>query len=239
VGAVSERRIALRVRTSIAVALLAVTVVIATNTFGAPTRHPAAFWRQLGPQAFATAACLTGAAIPSGFYNLGPSFRGLRASREIVDCLPSRTRRSVDGPRRPTGYVYLTYGTCDSQIAPCRDPLEIQTWAECARNPNSYTPERGPTRQAEELNPSEHVTVPSVPELPAAVFEAGTRIELYGGGTTVVIFAPEVALGRHAAGALAQALVAHASPTTPSRLRAEAAQPGDASRCHHLLATGR
>lgn len=225
----------------IALALIATAVAIAivSNSFGAAARHAEAFWVPLAPHAFASAACLKGAAVPVGFYDLGPSFRGLHASREIPECLPPRRRGAVDGPRKPTGYVYLTYGHCNFRSGPCRDPLEIQTWAECARNPNSYRSERANTPQVAGLNPHEAITIPSAPELPAAEFEGATRIELYGGGTTEVIFASNITVGRRAASALAQAMLAHAAPASRRRLRVEANEPGDASSCHHLLAAGR
>jgi hypothetical protein len=118
------------------------------------------------------------------------------------------------------------------------DPLEIQTWPECARDPNSYTPETGSSRHRKPaLNPSELVKISTAPELPAASYEGGNRIELYGGGSTVVIFAPEAKLGQLAAQAVAPAMILRASPTTEARLDAEAAQPGNAIGCRHLLAS--
>lgn len=213
-------------------------VGILSNSTGTGARHGGAFWYSIAPGAFASAGCVAGAAIAPGFYALGPSFHGLSAGHKTVACLPSRGPHSVDGPRRPTGYVYITYGSCDFHQGPCRDPLEIQTWPECARNPNSYVPERGSTQQAQELNPHEGITVPSAPGLPAAEFEGETRIELYGGGVTVVVFSPDPAVGRRAASALAPAVLARAASKTPTHLRKEAEVRGDASTCTYLLPAG-
>lgn len=231
------------------VVLLVVVVAVARTTDtktagGKPTGGVSAqngsgsgSWRAIGPKAFAAAGCERGAAITSGFFQLGPTFRGLSASHYAVECMPARSRIAVDGPLRPVGYVYLTYGSCNYRLEPCHDPLEIQTWAECARDPNSYTPERGPSRgQQPVLNPEELVKIGTIPELPATSFNDGTRIELYGGGSTVVVFAPDATLAKQAARALARAVFVHASPTTAARLDAEAAAPGNASTCHHLLA---
>ncbi len=135
--------------------------------------------------------------------------------------------------------MYLTYGSCNSHLEPCQDPLEIQTWPECARDPNSYTPERGASRRKQPLlNPRELVKIKTAPGLPAASYNEGTRIELYGGGSTVVIYAQNTKLAQRAAQALARAVLLHASPTTAARLNAEAAEPGNALACRHLLVAG-
>lgn len=219
-----------------ALVLLPVAIAVANNTSTPPARHVASGWIWVRTQTFASAGCKHGAAITSGFYDLGAAFQGLQRSSPTVECMPARSRIAVDGPLRPVGYVYVTYGSCDYRLESCLDPLEIQTWPECARDPNSYTPERGPSRgQKPALNPSELVKISSDPELPATSFEGGTRIELYGGGSTVVIFAPNVTLGKEAARALAHEVFLHASPTTAARLDTEAGAPGNAIACHHLL----
>lgn len=203
---------------------------------GVSAQGASASWRAIGPKAFAAAGCERGTAIPSGFFRLGSTFSGLSASREIAECVPVRSRIAVDGPLRPVGYAYLTYGSCNYRLEPCQDPLEIQTWPECARDPNSYTPERGSSRgEKPALNPSRTVKINSALQLPAASFEGNTRIELYGGGSTVVVFAPDPTLGQRAAHALAQAMLMHASPTTAAQLDREAAAPGNATTCHRLL----
>lgn len=211
----------------------AATAARGSATRGAPQRSGHATWTPIGPGAFTTAGCEPRAAITKGFFQLGPTFRGLRASRPFVECMPPRSRIAVDGPLRPVGYVYLSYGTCNFHLEPCQDPLEIQTWAECSRDPNSYTPERG---SAPPLDPSQLVKVRAAPELPATSFNGGTRLELYGGGSTVVIFAPDATLAARAAQALARAVFRHASPTSEARLDSEASAPGNATTCHHLLA---
>lgn len=219
-----------------AIVSLLVVIAVATNTSTKPGRHDASRWIPVRTQTFVSAGCKPGAAIASGFYDLGPEFRGFHRSSPIVECMPARSRIAVDGPLRPVGYVYLTYGSCNSRLEPCRDPLEIQTWPECARDPNSYIPERGSSRgQQPALNADELVKISSAPELPATSFEGNTRIELYGGGSTVVVFAPNITLAQEAARALAHEVFLHATPTSAARLDAEASAPGNASTCHHLL----
>lgn len=211
---------------------------VAINTSMTSARHVASRWISVRTQAFASAGCKHGAAVTSGFYDVGAAFQGLQRSSPTFECMPARSRIAVDGSLRPVGYVYVTYGSCDYRLAPCLDPLEIQTWPECARDPNSYTPERGTSRGEQlALNPGELVTIKSAPELPATSFAGGTRIEIYGGGSTVVVFAPNGTLGREAARVLAHEVFLRASPTTAARLDAEAAMPGNAIACHHLLMT--
>ncbi len=213
---------------------------VAQSTSSGPSRVSArsgiATWKPIDPRAFVAAGCKPRAAITSGFFQLGKTFRGLRASPAFAECVPARSQIAVSGPLRPVGYVYLLYGSCDYKHEACQHPLEIQTWPECARDPNSYTPERGPSRGRQPvLNPSELVKIRTAPELPAASYNGGTRIELYGGGSTVVIFAPDAKLGQRAAQALAHAMFLRASPTTAARLYAEASKPGNAIACHHSL----
>ena len=193
----------------------------------------------MDPKAFAAAGCERGAAITAGIFDLGKEFSGLAASHQTVECKPARSRIAISGPLRPVGYVYLTYGSCNYHQEPCYDPLEIQTWPECARDPNSYTPERGRSRHEQSpLNPSELVRIKTAPVLPAASYNEGTRLELYGGGSTVVVFSQNAKLARRAAEALARAVLLHASPTSAARLDAEAAEPGNALACRRLLVTG-
>jgi hypothetical protein len=218
---------------------LAIGVLAAGGTSGVSKPRDSATWKSIDPRAFTSAGCRHGAAITAGYFELGAKFRGLAASREIAECLRARSRIAVSGPLRQVGYVYQTYGTCNYRLQPCYDPLEVQTWPECARDPNSYTPERGMSRGKEPtLNPRQLVKIKTAPELPAASYNEGTRIELYGGGSTVVVFTHDPALARRAAQALAPGLLRHASPTSAARLDSEADAPGNALACHHLLAAG-
>jgi len=223
------------------VVLVVVVVAVAKTTGsvsrgGVSARRVSASWRAIAPRAFLSVGCPIGAVVVAGFYKLGPTFKGLRFSHQALECHRARPRRAISGSRKPVGYAYLTYGTCDYRVEACLNPLEIQTWPECARNPNSYRADEGSTKgEKSPLNPSNSIVLTSEPELPAESFDGGTRLEMYGGRTTVVVFAPEVALAHEAAEALAPVVMDHALPTTVKRLRVEASQPGDASGCHNLL----
>jgi hypothetical protein len=128
--------------------------------------------------------------------------------------------------------VSTVYGTCDASEGGCRPPLDIQNAAECARNPNSYKPNPGvPPEPEEPLFFGEHVRMRSAPWIPDLLFEERTRIELFAGDTTVVVFATDARLARRAGEALAKAIARYAPRSAAARLRADANEPGDGSAC--------
>ena len=191
--------------------------------------------------AFASSHCQLGAAVPEVAYALEPSVRGLAREHSKYFCVPAPGPHTVSGPLRPVGYVSVLYGTCDFSKVPCRPPLEIQSWAECARNKNSFSPHPG-TSLAPGEKPGEvfgdTLALPGAPQLPVVSFEGGARLELFSGSTDIIVYAQDRSLARDAADRLASGVVAHLPRNVLSRLRSDANQPGDASACHHLLTTG-
>jgi hypothetical protein len=78
-------------------------------------------------------------------------------------------------------FVSFVYGDCRPPPAEggCAPPAEIQVWPAGRRNLGSYDASRG--------GPSPELT--RIRGSPAAFFEAGTRLEVYMGQLTVVVFA--------------------------------------------------
>lgn len=191
--------------------------------------------------AFASSHCQVGAAVPEVAYALEPSVRGLAPESPSYFCLPAPGPLAVSGPRGPVGYVSVLYGTCDSSEGPCRPPLEIQSWAECVRNKNSYSPYPGASLAPGE-KPGEtfgdSIVLPGASQLPVLSFEEGARLELFAGSTAVVVYAQDRSLARDAGDTLASEIVAHLAGNALRRLRSDANQPGDGSACRHLLTTG-
>jgi hypothetical protein len=115
-------------------------------------------------------------------YSLGDSFAGLRRSAVLRRCdAPDPTH----GESLGANYVTSIYGDCLVTVDEgCAPPLEVQTWPACERNFSVYThePEGLP------LNPSELFDVRGAR---AAAFDNGTRLEVYTGDATVVIFADD------------------------------------------------
>lgn len=76
-------------------------------------------------------------------------------------------------------YVSFVYGDCVPESdAGCAPPIEIQVWPACRRHLALYDSSHGPDL--------DRVTVRGVP---AAVLDAGTRLELQTGRSTIVVFA--------------------------------------------------
>jgi hypothetical protein len=185
---------------------------------------------------FAAAGCPQTAPAPPVAIELGPTFEGLARTQSTQECLkpPSDLRSVVSGPRIPVSHTLIVYGSCDPTGSDgCLPPLQIQSWPECARNPNSYrvsagtpplleTPVEGAETEPVELAPSI--------EMPSASLDGGRRLELYGGNTSVVIFAEDPSLAHRAAAVVAKTLTAD-SPTSASTLAADATAPGDGSSC--------
>jgi hypothetical protein len=193
--------------------------------------------QQPGPQhEDQSAACPSGDAAPSyTVYDLGPSFAGLpRTDTSQLCSQPPPTvlihhrgqgdgamsdgssRDAGDGrdnagggqDARPAGvpYTSVLYGDCQAQDDQgCPLPLEIQSWPECGRNGGMY----GDSAADNALNPSDALQLASAPSIPALSFEGGTRIELYTGQTTIVVFAGDPSLALQAADALAQQAAAN------------------------------
>jgi hypothetical protein len=148
-----------------------------TTTTGAPTASGT------GPTGAATAPGAPPAGCPNvkySPYSLGPSYAGLPLTYSAVVC---NQPPSGAGPAVP--FTDVIYGTCHAvSDAGCPAPLEIQSWPECQRNYGSYS--KGSLDQ--QMNPSVLTTIGALPSLPAAVFDGGSRLEMYTGDTTVVLF---------------------------------------------------
>jgi hypothetical protein len=78
-------------------------------------------------------------------------------------------------------YVSFVYGDCraSSPDGGCAPPAEIQVWSAGGRNLGAYDASGG--------GPAPELT--SIRGVPAAFFDAGTRLELYTPQLTVVVFA--------------------------------------------------
>jgi hypothetical protein len=126
----------------------------------------------------------TGADETTNFpvYSAGPSVGGWAVDSVI--------RRCTDPEPTAAGranFVSYLYGTCpelaDGALDACAPPIEIQTWPACERSLADY-----------ELAPGEpypHKSLGELEGVPAYSFDDGTRVELYAGEATIVIFASD------------------------------------------------
>jgi hypothetical protein len=117
-------------------------------------------------------------------------------------------------------YVNYIYGDCQIPAGAdaCSPPVEVQVWPICERTLASY-----------QLSPDEgyaHTELPPINGVPAFLFDAGTRLEMYTGDSTVVIFAPDAELAEEVAHELklapAQATPAQAPSESNAALPAPA-----------------
>lgn len=114
-------------------------------------------------------------------YSLGASAEGLeRSDRERV------CKEALEFEPARANYVSYLYGDCQAEDAGngCSYPLEVQTWPACDRNLSLYF---ASTRTAAPY-PFESFRTRGVP---AARFDNGTRVELYTGAVTVVVFSDD------------------------------------------------
>jgi hypothetical protein len=118
-----------------------------------------------------------------------------------IDGLPLTAvirRCDIPRPDEPirANYVSYIYGDCHAEgDAGCAPPIEIQSWPSGERNRQMLTPVPGET-------PAEETTVAGDP---AARYERGKRLEIYGPKSTIVIFGDAPARVERVAGALATA----------------------------------
>ncbi len=171
--------------------------------------------------------CPAEAASQTARYDLGRAFAGYPLTDASPQCsfIEAPSDVPVDGGPSPgTAFWSAIYGSCVAQgDEGCPYPLEVQSWPECARNLGSYRladdpidGEPGDTdddadgaaiSSADAAGPAwEPYMLEGYPDLPAAAFEGGTRLELYAGRTAVVIFADSDKLAARAARALAPAV---------------------------------
>lgn len=117
-------------------------------------------------------------------YWLGEQF-GAEKLHAIHRRIGSARSRAAGRPN----YVSLKYGDCQpGGDGGCPAPLEIQVWPACERNRSSLqlVPDIDGSGPAEAVPyPREDVEVRSIP---AAFYDQATRLELYTGEVTVVLF---------------------------------------------------
>lgn len=111
-------------------------------------------------------------------YTLGDSFRDLPLNA-IVRANAGR----IPGEPVRADHMTFMYGTCESVGGQgCLVPLQVQVWNACERNRESYA--KGPGGPA--ITADDSLRVRGVP---AAFYDDFSRLELYSGLGTVVIFA--------------------------------------------------
>jgi hypothetical protein len=120
------------------------------------------------------------------------------------------------------------YGSCDTSEGGCGPPLDIQSWPECDRNYSSY----GVIESPRALSPRKSFFLSGSYKIPTAALEYGlsTRLEMYTGQTTVVIYSDGSTLAKRAAHALARLIAPKLSGISAVRLRALAVDPNGCRR---------
>jgi hypothetical protein len=175
--------------------------------------------------------CPNATAAPRIRYELGERFYGSEKLDPAVPCLegkahgptaPSALAYAFDSVRvAPIAFNAIAYQECSPlNRMECWRSLEIQSWPECRRNATSYP--NDPRDLA--LDGEEPYEVPGYRSLPALAFESGSRIELYGGSATVVIFAEDRMLAQRAALVLVR--MYPSLRRVPASARASANDPG-------------
>jgi hypothetical protein len=135
--------------------------------------------------------CPTSGSPPAfAHYWVGSSFENLPLTDRLFRC--GGAYRS-DAVVRTNSFSVL-YGDCDASDGGCALPLEIQTWPACDRSFADYDFLPG-------LFP--RPPIGRLRGVPSARFEGGTRLELYTGEVTVVVFADAPGRATRAAAALA------------------------------------
>jgi hypothetical protein len=117
-------------------------------------------------------------------YWLGQEFDGLELYATVRQVEPT-----VAGEPAGRDSVDFLYGDCDARDGGCPFPLEVQVWPACRRYRALY-------ELGGEAYPYEELRLRGVP---AALFDGGTRLELYTGAVTVVLFGDGPARVREAA----------------------------------------
>lgn len=120
-------------------------------------------------------------------YSLGTSLGGhelMGALRRCDDPDPPPAVKDLvpaDAPR--ANFVSYVYGFCEpASDAGCAPPVEIQTWPSCERSEGDIHGPWGEESAGQQRG------------VPATLYEAGHRLELYTEGSTIVIFADDAAL---------------------------------------------
>jgi hypothetical protein len=124
-------------------------------------------------------------------YWVGSSFEDLPLTHRIFRCGAAYWNGLAVVRHNSFGVLY---GDCDASDGGCALPLEIQTWPACDRNfaDFDFLPGLFPRPPIGRLR-----------GVPSARFEGSTRVELYTGDVTVVVFADTPGRATRAAAALA------------------------------------
>lgn len=110
-------------------------------------------------------------------YSAGDSFRQL----PLNAIFRAYASRPAFGEPLRADYMTFLYGSCESIGGTgCQVPLQVQVWNACERHRSSYQGPNGPA-----INADETLTIRGVP---AAFYEDFTRLELYTGQATIVLF---------------------------------------------------
>jgi hypothetical protein len=156
----------------------------------------------------------TDANEPTNFpvYSLGESIAGHDVSSVIRRC----DEPQPDSPGR-ANFVSYTYGVCpelaDGTVESCPAPLEIQSWPGCERTLSDYELKPG--------TPYPHDNLGQLAGVPAYAFDGGTRVELYTGTATIVIFSQDPNLIDQAVTAIERE-PASTAPSTPAEATTDA-----------------
>lgn len=223
-------------RAAVLVALLGAVGVVSIGALGAqaPSPRPAATGTD------DAALCAAEAATQAGRYDLGRAVAGYARVDASWQCSSVEAPGGVPikgGPPPGTAFWSTVYGTCVAEVEQgCPYPIEVQSWPECARNLGSYVLANDPVddEHGEDIAPAsgpadgssagsgpawEPYTIDGYPSLPAVAFEGGTRLEIYAGRSTVVIFADSDKLAARAARALAPVVSRESQGMSPRELQ--------------------
>ncbi len=163
------------------------TVRIATADAGIDTASASRAW------AVRNLMACTDADEPANFpvYSAGPSVAGLD-----VTALTRRCDAPEPGAPARANFVTYIYGSCAIVAGSegCSPPLEVQSWPACERSLADY--------QLEDGVPYPHENLGELDGVPAYAFNEGTRVELYAGAATVVVFSADPGLIEQAVAAL-------------------------------------
>jgi hypothetical protein len=118
-------------------------------------------------------------------YSLGQAVDGFLVTSVTRQCNPPQP----DAAGRLNAVTYA-YGVCpelaDGTADSCAPPVAVQTWPGCERSLADYELAPGVPYPSEKLGKLDGV--------PAYSFDDGTRLELYAGQATIVIFAADPSL---------------------------------------------
>jgi hypothetical protein len=141
-------------------------------------------------------ACPSDGSANFDTYSAGPSVAGKGLAQSLRRCEPLYT-----GPSAPPGRVNSDtkiYGSCmpEAGSESCSFPVTVESWPACERNLSLYR--RHPAPDGSRLA----YTTTQIRGTQAAIFDEGTRIEVYTGDATVVVTSTSADLARRAANQL-------------------------------------